>query len=400
MKQFRYKVIGADGKSSSGVMEANDLRQAAGTLKSKNLMIADLREVSDTTVTSLFAGWSKPKQDEIANFTRQLSTMINSGLPLVDALRILRNQSSPVMKPSVDKVLTEVEGGSALADAMMQIGDVFSPVYVALVRAGETAGVLDKVLAKLADNLDKQREFRSKTKGAMVYPVIVLTGMIIISIVMMIFVVPKLTEMYRDFGAELPGPTKILMGVSDFMVRFWYIVFLIGGFGFYSYRNWVKTEVGGLIVEQMMMKIPVLGPLKKDIILTEFARTMSVLLSAGISVLDALYIVADTLGSKIIGAEVKQSANLVEKGISLSVALNRSEAFPPILAQMISVGEETGKLDEVLAKLANFYESESEVKVKALTTAVEPLIMILMGIGVGFLVIAVIMPIYNLTSQF
>ena len=234
----------------------------------------------------------------------------------------------------------------------------------------------------------------------MVYPIIISVAMVVIAGIMMVFVVPKLTAMYKDFGAELPGPTKALMAVSDFAVNYWYAVLLVVAVCMFFFSNWSKTEVGGLIMEQLTFKIPIWGKLKKDVILTEFARTISVLLAAGIPILDALNIVANTLGSKVYSSGIRQAAVYVEKGISLAEAITRLEMFPPILSQMISVGEETGKLDSVLSKLAVFYESESETKIKALTTAIEPLIMILMGIGVGFLVIAVIMPIYNLTSQF
>ena len=397
---FRYKVSTTAGESSTGSLEAMDEKQAAAILRSKGFLVTSLSEADELGVDALVSSFSKPKAQDIANFTRQLSTMIASGLPLVDALRLLKDQSPVPFKQVVEKVLTEVEGGSSLADAMLASGDVFSSVYIALVRAGETAGVLDNVLKKLADNLEKQREFASKTKGAMVYPAIVSAGMVVIVILMMTLVVPKLTAMYKDFGAELPGPTKALMAISGFFVNFWYVVAVVGIGGFIAFRNWVNTEVGGLVFEQLLFKVPIYGKLKRDLILTEFARTISVLLSAGISILDALNIVADTLGSKIFRAQVKQAALYVEKGVPLSDAVARIEGFPKILSQMVSVGEETGKLDEVLAKLANYYESESETKVKALTTAIEPLIMVVMGIGVGFLVIAVIMPIYNLTSQF
>jgi type IV pilus assembly protein PilC len=400
MKTFQYKVRDRQGNASSGVLEALDDKQAATVLRSKGLLITALYEEDALNIGALLGQFSKPKQDEITNFTRQLSTMISSGLPLVEALKILRNQSSSSLKPVLDKVLTEVEGGSTLADAIETSGGGFSSVYVAMVRAGESAGVLDQVLSKLADALDKQREFRSKTKGALVYPIIISIAMVVIAAIMMIFVVPRLTAMYKDFGAELPGPTKVLMSVSDLTVSYWYVILILSIVGFVFFTNWSKTEVGGLILEQISFKVPIWGKLKKDIILTEFSRTISVLLGAGIPILDALQIVSGTLGSRVYGAEVKQAAVYVEKGISLADGIARLEVFPPILAQMVSVGEETGKLDEVLAKLATFYEGESEVKIKALTTAIEPLIMIIMGVGVGFLVIAVIMPIYNLTSQF
>lgn len=400
MKTFNYKVRDREGNASSGVLEAVDDKQVATILRSKGLLITALYESDQFNLDSLMAQFSKPKADEITNFTRQMATMIGSGLPLVEALRILKGQAGTSLKPVIDKILTEVEGGSTLADAVSGSSGGFSTVYVAMVRAGESAGVLDQVMAKLADALDKQREFRNKTKGAMVYPAIISIAMVVIAAIMMVFVVPKLTAMYKDFGAELPGPTKVLMAVSDFAVNFWYVVFIVLSLTIVLFTNWARTEVGGLIVEQISFKIPIWGKLKKDIILTEFARTISVLLAAGIPILDALNIVANTLGSRVYAAGIKQAAVFVEKGISLAEAITRLEMFPPILSQMISVGEETGKLDEVLNKLAIFYESESEIKVKALTTAIEPLIMVIMGIGVGFLVIAVIMPIYNLTSQF
>lgn len=400
MKTYQYKVRDRAGNLSSGVLEAVDEKQAATILRSKGFLVTSLYESDLLSIGSLFGRFSRPKADDISNLTRQLATMIGSGLPLVEALKILRNQSPESLKPVLDKVLTEVEGGSTLADAMQGSGGGFSTVYIAMVRAGESAGVLDQVMSKLADALDKQREFRSKTRGAMVYPAIISVAMVVIAGIMMVFVVPRLTAMYKDFGAELPGPTKVLMGISDAAVRYWYIIGLLIFLGITFFRNWSNTEVGGLVTEQLMFKIPIWGKLRKDIILTEFARTISVLLGAGIPILDALQIVADTLGSRVYGTQVRQAAVYVEKGIGLSEAITRLEVFPPILAQMISVGEETGKLDEVLAKLAVFYEGESEVKIKALTTAIEPLIMIIMGIGVGFLVIAVIMPIYNLTSQF
>jgi type IV pilus assembly protein PilC len=400
MKSFRYKVRDQNGNPSSGVMEAMDEKQIVSILRGKGMLITSLSEEDQLGLESVFGRFSKPKQDEITNFTRQLATMVGAGLPLVSALRILKTQSSQSLMEVIEKVLSEVEGGTTLADALELSGGGFSSVYLAMVRAGESAGVLDQVLRKLADALDKQREFKSKTKGAMVYPMIIIVGIVVISAIMMIFVVPKLTAMYKDFGAELPTPTKILMGLSDFVVKFWFIIFIAAGLAYSFFANWAKTEVGSLVVEQLTFKIPIWGKLRKDLILTEFARTVSVLLGAGIPILDTLQIVSETLGSKVYGAEVRQAATMVEKGVSLAEAIQQLEVFPPVLGQMISVGEETGKLDEVLAKLANYYEGESEIKIKALTTAIEPMIMVVMGVGVGFLVIAVIMPIYNLTSQF
>lgn len=400
MKKFAYKIIDDRGVATTGDVEAASLAQAAVLLRRKKVTIARLTESTQSTLDELLSSLRKPGADEITNFTRQLSTMIASGLPLVEALRILREQSTPKMAEVIDKVLTEVEGGTSLGSSLEKAGGIFSNVYVALVKAGEAAGVLDEVMRKMADTLDKQRDFRSKTKGALVYPIIVLVGMVIVAAIMMIFVVPKMTEMYKDFGAKLPVPTRILIAMSNFMVGYWYLLFGIIFIGYLLFRRWAKTPTGSIIIEQLVFKIPIWGKLKKDIILAEFARTMGLLSTAAIPILDGLRIVADTLDSQIYGEEIKRAAIRVEKGTTLSEAVTASSDFPPILPQMLAVGEQTGKVDEILNKLADFYESQSELKVKALTTAIEPIIMVFMGIGVGFLVIAVIMPIYNLTSQF
>ncbi|HLE50063.1 MAG TPA: type II secretion system F family protein [Patescibacteria group bacterium] len=400
MKRFNYRVFDDTNRQVAGVVEANNQAQAVGILRGKKLTIVGLTEMKGSVFDELIASAGKPKFEEITNFTRQLSTMIASGLPLVEALRILKDQSRPQMAKVVEQILNEIEGGSSLGAAMEKTQGTFSTVYVALVKAGESAGVLDQIMKKMADTLDKQREFQNKTRGALIYPTIVFIGMITVAFIMMIFVVPKLTQMYQDFGAELPLPTKILIGVSNFMVNYWYLFFGMLAASFLIFRRWSKTPVGSLLLEQVVFKIPIWGPLKKDIVLAEFSRTMGLLSTAAIPILDGLRIVAETLGSQIYADGIIRAAVRVEKGSTLAEAIAAASDFPPILSQMIAVGEQTGKVDEILSKLADFYESQSELKVKALTTAIEPIIMVIMGIGVGFLVMAVIMPIYQLTNQF
>ena len=270
MKTFQYRVRDKNGVVSDGVLDSVDLRQVANILRGKGFYVTSLSEYDPISLGTLFNQVGKPSSEDITNFTRQFSTMIGSGLPLAEALRILSNQSKALMKGVVDKILAEVEGGSSLADAIEGSSGGFSAVYVAMVRAGESAGVLDSVMGKLAETMEKQREFRSKTKGAMVYPLIIMIAMVIISAIMMIFVVPKLTAMYKDFGAELPGPTKILMAVSSFTVRYWYVVFLTVVGIWIAFRRWSKTDLGALVVEQLVFKIPIWGKLKKDIVLTRF----------------------------------------------------------------------------------------------------------------------------------
>ncbi|OQA83304.1 MAG: putative type II secretion system protein F [Microgenomates group bacterium ADurb.Bin238] len=400
-KQFGYRVKNEEGKTLDGVLEASSLDHASKLLRGRGYLIIKVEEEKESEIKEIMRRFERVKVDDVVNFTRQLSTMVSAGLPLTESLSILRVQSPPAMSRVVSKVLEEVEGGKTLAIAMEEAGDgVFDDIYIALVKAGEAAGVLDEVLKRLAETMEKQRDFRSKTKGAMVYPMIIIIGMVIVAVIMMIFVVPRMTEMYKDFGAELPLPTRILIGASDFAVKFWYLLFLFFGAVGYVFLKWSKTEVGSVMIEETLMKMPVVGELRLKMVMTEFARTMSLLISAGISILDALRITSAAVGSKIIGAKMMMAASKVEKGQSLGLVLAELGEFPPIVPQMIAVGEQTGKMDEILDKLADYFEGESEQAVKNLTTAIEPMIMAVMGVGVGFLVMAVIMPIYNLTSQF
>ena len=399
MAVFKYKVRDKKNETLEGKLEATTEKEAADVLKSKGYWIASLNKESAGSFFGL-SKYKKPKEDELVNFTRQLSTMINSGLTLIDALRILKNQAPPSMAQVIDKTLTEIESGKSLSQALEATKDVFSSVYIALVRVGESAGLLDNILKKLAESMESEREFRSKTKGALVYPAIVVVGMVVVVTIMMIFVIPKMTEMYDDMGIDLPTMTRVLIGVSDFMAHYWYLLFGLVALLMSSFKKWAKTELGGMITEQVTFKIPVWGKLKEDMILAKFARTMGLLIASGISVIEALRIVGDTLGSRIYKEGLIQVMGRVEKGVSLAESMSMIEEFPSILPQMISVGEQTGKVDEVLTRLAIYYEAESAQKIKTLTTAIEPLIMVVMGVGVGFLVAAVILPIYNLTSQF
>ena len=399
MAVFKYKVRDKDNQILEGKLEATTEKEAADVLKSKGYWIASLNKESVGSFFGL-SKYKKPKEDELVNFTRQLSTMINSGLTLIDALRILKNQAPPAMAQVIDKTLIEIESGKSFSQALEATEDVFSSVYIALVRVGESAGLLDNILKKLAESMESEREFRNKTKGALVYPAIVVVGMVVVVTIMMIFVIPKMTEMYDDMGIDLPTMTRVLIGVSDFMAHYWYLLFGLVALLMSSFKKWAKTELGGMITEQVTFKIPVWGKLKEDMILAKFARTMGLLIASGISVIEALRIVGDTLGSRIYKEGLIQVMGRVEKGVSLAESMSMIEEFPSILPQMISVGEQTGKVDEVLTRLAIYYEAESAQKIKTLTTAIEPLIMVVMGVGVGFLVAAVILPIYNLTSQF
>lgn len=401
MKRFSYRAKDKTGKLVSGRVEATSSQLAARLLREKGLVVISITPERESIFSLIKKIRERVTLSDLATFTRQLSTMITAGLPITDALIILRSQASVAMSQVVSQVLLDVEGGSSLADAMEKHPKVFTKVYVSIVKAGETGGVLDEVLSRLADNLEKEREFRSKVKGALIYPAIVIVGMFAVATIMMLFVIPRLTSLYKEFNAQLPLATQVLISVSGFATRFWFAglgLLILGIWGFNIFR---KSEVGRRKVDEWIFRIPIVGPLQRQIILTEFTRTLGLLVGAGISILEALNVVADAVGNVIISDAIRASAVQVEKGFPLAYALSQQgEVFPPMLYQMLSVGEETGKLDEVLGKVSHVFEVESEQQVKGLTSAIEPLIMILLGVGVGFLVIAIILPIYNLTSQF
>lgn len=400
MLLFSYKVKAADGQTLKGQVEAPTREMAVEILRRRKLFVISVITVKPSVFTLISKKLKKAGSNDVVTFTRQMSTMIASGLPLTEALRILRNQSNPVMSAVIGEILQDVEGGASLAAALEKHRGVFSPVYISLVKAGESAGVLDTILTRLAANLEKNKAFSNKVKGAMIYPAIVVSAMIAVGFIMMIFVIPKLMQMYQTFDAELPLATKILISSSTWMKDNVFLVFgALAAIGI-GFSMWVKTVDGRRRFELFIFKVPIIGKLQKQVIMTEFTRTIGLLIGAGISIIDALKISADSVGNSIYQKALLFAASQVEKGLPLAVPIAQNPYFPPILAQMISVGEETGKVDEVLAKLSLYFEAESEQGVAALTAAIEPLIMIVLGIGVGFLVIAVILPIYNLTSAF
>ncbi|MCB9813637.1 MAG: type II secretion system F family protein [Pseudomonadales bacterium] len=400
MAFFKYTAKNKFGENIKGKVESQTISQASSLLASRGLLVIKLEPLTKDTFAAIQGLMGGVKFDDVVNFTRQLATMITAGLPLAGALNILVRDGKVEVTKMMSIILQDVEGGHSFADALSKHKKIFSRLYIQLVKAGETGGVLDTVLERLADNMEKEKEFKAKTKGALIYPVIVILAMFAVGIIMMIFVIPKLTEMYRDFGSELPFLTRGLIGISDAMINYWYIVGALILGGSMAFKSYKKTAAGRYKIDGLILKIPIFGELKKKIILTEFSRTLALLLSSGISLLEAIAIVTESVENVVYRTALKEVNEQVEKGSSLSESLSHYDMFPTILHQMMSVGEETGKLDEVLAKLSAYFEQESEHAIKNMTTAIEPMIMIVLGLGVGAMVIAIIMPIYNLTSQF
>lgn len=401
MKRFIYKAKDRAGRLIKGEVEAADISAAAKLIRGKGFFVISLNAKIDSPFAMIRKMRERITPADVANFTRQLSTMITAGLPITEALLILRSQSKKSMQGVVAQLLADVEAGDSFSNSLAKHPKVFGKTYIALVKSGEVGGVLDAVLLRLADNLEKNQEFTSKVKGALIYPIIIVVGMVLVSIIMMVFVIPKLLSLYADFGADLPLPTKILIGISGFFVKYWFVVIALVGIGFYVFRLYKATPEGRHKIDELIFKIPVYGELQRQIILTELTRTLSMMVGAGVSILEGLHITSEVVNNTLISDALVDAANQVEKGFPVAFAFSHHpEAFPFILSQMVAVGEETGKMDEVLSKISHIFEVQSDEKVKGLTAAIEPIVMVILGLGVGFLVIAVILPIYNLTSSF
>lgn len=388
------------GKLLTGDVEATSDSVAAKLIRQKGYIVISITPKTEIPLlSSLMKVKNKVGFGDLVTFTSQLSTMVNSGLPLTESLIILRNQSKPAIEQIASGLLTDVEGGESLSKAMEKNSKFFGKTYIALIKSGEVGGVMEKVLEKLSENLERKQEFSGKVKSALIYPVIIVFGMIAVSLIMLIFVVPRLTDLYTQFDAELPFLTRVLIGLSTFLSQRWYIVFGLVFLAVTIFNSYKQTDQGRRTLDSLLLKIPLVGDLQRQIVLADTTRTMSLMVGSGVSILEALSISSEVVGNYVIASALEDSAKMVEKGFPVAFAFSKhSDAFPPLVAQMISVGEETGKMDEVLGKLSHVFERESDQKLKAVTSAIEPLILIVLGVGVAVLVVSIIMPIYNLTS--
>jgi type IV pilus assembly protein PilC len=397
--QYSYKVTTKDGKIAQGIIDASDPTTAASYLRQKEFYPISIVQKTSGGF-SLFGFRNRINQSDILFFTRQLSSMLSSGLTLMQSLGILKTQiQKEEMFMMVDGIMRDIEDGKTFSASAAKYPNAFSPIYISLIKTAESSGLLDKVLERLADNLEKENKLRGTIKSALMYPAIVITGMIIIVVIMMIFVIPQLASLYGNLGVALPLPTQIIIGLSNFTVTFWPLVIGVGVLLFIAYKRWKKSEAGKLVIDSMLLKIPIFGIINQRMILTEFTRTLGLLVGSGTLVVDAFQQSSGVTGNVLYIHAINGVARRVEKGMSIGDAMLSYPLFPQIIVQMVKIGEETGKLDESLLKVSEYYEREVDQAVKTMTTALEPIIMIVLGIGVAFLIISIITPIYNLTSS-
>jgi type IV pilus assembly protein PilC len=408
MGQFSYSAKDKSGIIQKGELFAPDRAAAAASLTDKGLTPILVKEAvakgkggsGGGMMDKLGAlGGGVKLQDKVV-FSRQFSTMINAGVPIVQSLNILREQSeSKKLKAVVADVSKQVEGGATLANALAAHPDVFNAIYVNMVKAGETGGILDQVLDRLATQQEKDAEIVSKVKSAMIYPAVITTATVSAFIFLMTVIVPKLSSIFEDAGADLPIYTKIMLAISGFLVHSWYIV--LGGLAgaVIAYIRWYKTESGKKIMDRLLLKAPIFGPILMKVNIARFARTFGSLMASGMSVLDAINATKTALGSSVYREELAIVAQKVKNGRPMSEQIRNSKNFPAIVGQMLSVGEETGQIDSILLKLAEFYEKEVDTVVAGITSIIEPILIIVLGGMVGFIVISVFGPISSIGNS-
>jgi len=402
MKQFTYKALDKDGKPASGVVENISDKQAVRTLQGRGLMVVELREktgLSWGNFFSIFGLANKVSTREVATITRLLATMLETGLPLTDALINLATQTrGTYLGEVIRSIQTDVRSGVSLSESLGRYPEVFNSLYINLIKAGEASGKVGETMEKLADTLEAGLDFESKVRGAMTYPAIVLTAMVGVAVFMLVSIVPQISVVYKEYGADLPLPTRMLMGLSGLVTNYFLIVLAVLVFGFFLYRTLRKNQVSDYLINNAIFAVPVLGKIQKDVLLTVMTRTLGALLGAGVAIIDALGIVSKILGNNLYRVGLEAAAKAVEKGVPLSVAISRDENFPLMISQLLAIGEETGTVDQSLLRLGKFYQEAVERQTKTLTTAMEPLLILLMGIGVGGLAIAILLPLFNLAN--
>ena len=330
-------------------------------------------------------------------FTRQLATLIAAGLPLVKALRTLHDQLEPgALKGIIKTIADEVEGGSNFSEALSHFPKVFPDFYINMIKAGELGGMLEDILKRLSEFLDKSQKLKDRVKAALMYPIFVMIVAILILIMLMVFVIPTFTNMFSEMGGSLPLPTKILILISEITRRVWFLIPLVPVGLIASYKAIVKNPDRKMIIDKMKLRIPVVGTLIQQISVARFSRTLGTLLSSGVPILAALQTVRDTIGNEFIARAVIQVRDSIKEGESVSGPMEASKAFPPLVTKMISIGEETGQLDKMLIQIADSFEDEVDVAVSGLTSLLEPLLIVFMGLMVGFIVVAMFMPLFSI----
>jgi type IV pilus assembly protein PilC len=397
MPLFEYTARNLKGDLVKDQVDLPSKDDVVAHLRKNRLVVVQVRAKPQAVSIKFFKGGVKTR--DVVIFTRQFATMINAGLPLVQALDILAQQTENKNLADVTRqVVYDVESGQTLADALRKHPKAFSDLYVNMVAAGEAGGILDTILQRLAQFLEKNDAIIRKVKGAMVYPVVIMTVAAIAVTVLLIFVIPTFQTMFASVQLELPLPTRIVIGASNLLKGYWWAIIGVLGLSVFAILRYYKTAPGRLQIDALLLRIPVLGDLLRKSAVSRFTRTLGTLISSGVSILDGLEITARTAGNMVIHNAVMESRQSIAGGDTISAPLQRSKVFPPMVISMIAVGEQTGGLDEMLSKIADFYDDEVDAAVGTLLSLMEPIMIVVLGVVVGGMVVAMYLPIFDMIN--
>jgi type IV pilus assembly protein PilC len=397
MPMFEYTARSQTGQIQKGQLDVSNKDDVNAYLRKNRLILVSVREAPKQIKFSM--GGKRVKTRDIVIFTRQFATMINAGLPLVQSLNILASQTENKTLADVTKaVVYDVESGNTLADAFSKHPKAFSALYVNMVAAGEAGGILDTILLRLATFLEKNDALVRKVKGAMIYPGVIISVAAIAICILLVFVIPTFQSMFSSAGLELPLPTRVVIAMSDFLIGFWWAILGVVVGAVFALKSYYGTDAGRLQIDTMMLKAPVLGDVIRKSAVSRFTRTLGTLVSSGVSILEGLEITAKTAGNQVVHNAVMESRQSIAGGETIAAPLERSKVFPPMVISMIAVGEQTGGLDEMLSKIADFYDEEVDVAVSALLSLMEPAMIVGLGVIVGGMVIAMYLPIFDMMN--
>ncbi|HKE92333.1 MAG TPA: type II secretion system F family protein [Gemmatimonadales bacterium] len=397
MPLFEYTARNLKGDLVKNQVDLPTKDDVVAHLRKNRLVLVQVRQAPRAVSMPRLGGGVKTR--DVVVFTRQFATMINAGLPLVQALDILAQQTENKTLAGVTRqVVYDVESGQTLADALRKHPKAFSDLYVNMVAAGEAGGILDTILQRLAQFLEKNDAIVRKVKGAMVYPGVILTVAVVAVAVLLIFVIPTFQNMFASVNLELPLPTRIVIGASNVLKSYWWAIIGVIGIGVFAITRYYKTAPGRLQIDGLLLRFPVLGDVLRKSAVSRFTRTLGTLISSGVSILDGLEITARTAGNMVIHNAVMESRQSIASGDTISAPLQRSKVFPPMVISMIAVGEQTGGLDEMLSKIADFYDEEVDAAVGTLLSLMEPIMIVVLGVIVGGMVVAMYLPIFDMVN--
>jgi len=408
MPVFEYTALDQKGKNRSGIIDADSATDARQKLKNKSLYPTSLKEAPDHLKTSsgskgfnlnIQGLFTRVKTAEVTIMTRQLATLVGAGLPLVTAIGSLLPQTpNPAFKQTLAQIKDLIVEGNSFAKALEQYPKIFSELFINMVRAGEASGAIEIVLDRLAELSEKQQELRGRIRSALAYPIFMLFLGCAVLFILMAYIVPNITSIFDDMGQTLPGPTIFLISVSSFIEKFWWVILLLVAIVVIVLRQLVKTEKGKYTKDRLLLKFPLTGTLAQKLAVARFGRTLGSLIENGVSLIPALGIVKNVVGNVLIADIIDEAVDDIGKGEGLGNALSKSDIFPPISIQMIQVGEQSGELEKMLNKVADIYENEVESAILAMTSMLEPLMILTMGVLMGFVVISILLPIVEMNQ--